>query len=388
MKDFELHIPTKIIFGKKAIKQIPKELPKLGKKALWVYGKSSIKKTGLYEKLKAFLSKTNVEFVELGGVKSNPLLSKVLEGIELARKHKVDFILAVGGGSVIDTAKTIACGYYYKGDIWNFFEKKTYPEKALPIAVVLTISGTGSELNEVSVIVHDIKKVKRSLRSPLLFPKVSFLDPTLTFTVSPEYTAYGAVDAFSHVFEFFVNREYKKDCLVEDLMVSIMKNIMKWSKVAIKEPTNYEARANLMWASSLALCGVVKAGIGTYRFPIHAIEHTLSGGYDIPHGLGLAILMRAWIKRYKDDNIIRKFFAKVFDLSIKRDRNISDKGVKLFENWLRELKLPVSLAEIGIPERDIDMLVDKAFEIFELYGAEKEYPKERIKELFKIAIAL
>ena len=388
MKDFELHIPTKIIFGKKAIKQIPKELPKLGKKALWVYGKSSIKKTGLYEKLKAFLSKTNVEFVELGGVKSNPLLSKVLEGIELARKHKVDFILAVGGGSVIDTAKTIACGYYYKGDIWNFFEKKTYPEKALPIAVVLTISGTGSELNEVSVIVHDIKKVKRSLRSPLLFPKVSFLDPTLTFTVSPEYTAYGAVDAFSHVFEFFVNREYKKDCLVEDLMVSIMKNIMRWSKIAIKEPTNYEARANLMWASSLALCGIVKAGIGTYRFPIHAIEHTLSGGYDIPHGLGLAILMRAWIKKYKDDNIIRKFFAKVFDLSIKMDRNISDKGMELFENWLRELKLPVSLVEIGIPERDIDMLVDKAFEIFELYGAEKEYPKERIRELFKIAIAL
>jgi len=388
VKDFELHIPTKIIFGKKAIKQIPKELPKLGKKALWVYGKSSIKKTGLYEKLKAFLSKTNVKFVELGGVKSNPLLSKVLEGIELARKHKVDFILAVGGGSVIDTAKTIACGYYYKGDIWDFFEKKTYPEKALPIAVVLTISGTGSELNEVSVIVHDTKKVKRSLRSPLLFPKVSFLDPTLTFTVSPEYTAYGAVDAFSHVFEFFVNREYKKDCLVEDLMVSIMKNIMKWSKVAIKEPTNYEARANLMWASSLALCGVVKAGIGTYRFPIHAIEHTLSGGYDIPHGLGLAILMRAWIKKYKDDNIIRKFFAKVFDLSIKRDRNISDKGVELFENWLRELKLPVSLAEIGIPERDIDILIDKAFEIFKLYGAEKEYPKERIRELLKIAIAL
>jgi len=383
VKDFELYVPTKVIFGKKALKQIPCELPKLGKKVLWVYGKSSIKKTGLYERLKAILSQAKIEFIELGGVKSNPPLLKVLEGIELARKHEVDFILAVGGGSVIDTAKAIACGYYYKGNIWDFFEKKAYPEKALPIAVVLTISGTGSELNEVSVIVHDTKKIKRSLRSPLLFPKVSFLDPTLTFTVSPEYTAYGAVDAFSHVFEFFVNRKYKKDNLVEDLMVSIMKNIMKWSKIAVKEPTNYEARANLMWASSLALCGILKAGIGAYRFPIHAIEHTLSGGYDIPHGLGLAILMQAWIKRYKNDNIIRKFFAKVFDLSIKKD--ISDKGVELFENWLKELKVPMSLKEIGVPEEDIDVLVDKAFEIFELYGVEKEYPKERIREILETA---
>jgi alcohol dehydrogenase YqhD (iron-dependent ADH family) len=379
VKDFELWIPTKVVFGKKALKQIPKELHSFGKKALWVYGRNSIKITGLYEKLKEILIQENIEFVEFGGVKSNPLLSKVLEGIEIAKKQKVDFILAVGGGSVIDTAKAIACGYYYKGNVWDFFEKKAYPEKALPIVVVLTIAGTGSELNEVSVITHDIKKVKHSLRSPLLFPKVSFLDPTLTFTVSPEYTAYGAVDAFSHVFEFFVNREYKKDSLVEDLMIVIMKNIIKWSKIALKEPNNYEARANLMWASSLALCGLIKAGIGSYRFPIHAIEHTLSGGYDIPHGLGLAILMRAWMKIYRKDDIIKKVFIKVFDLPI------PDKGLEFYENWLRELRISMSLKEIGIPKEDIDTLVDKAFEIFLLYGAEKEYPKEKIREILETA---
>jgi len=385
VKDFELWIPTKIVFGKKALKQIPKELPSFGKKALWVYGRNSIKITGLYQKIKEILIRENIEFVELGGVKSNPLLSKVLEGIETAKKHKVDFILAVGGGSVIDTAKAIACGYYYEGNVWDFFEKKAYPEKALPIVVVLTISGTGSELNEVSVITHDIKKIKHSLRSPLLFPRVSFLDPTLTFTVSPEYTAYGAVDAFSHVFEFFVNREYKKDSLVEDLMVVIMKNIIKWSKIAFKEPTNYEARANLMWASSLALCGLIKAGIGTYRFPIHAIEHTLSGGYDIPHGLGLAILMRAWMEIYKKDDIIKKLFVKVFDLPIKEDKSFLNKGIEFYENWLRELKIPISLKEIGIPKEDIDILVDKAFGIFLLYGAEKEYPKEKIRAILETA---
>jgi alcohol dehydrogenase YqhD (iron-dependent ADH family) len=379
VKDFELWIPTKVIFGKKALKQIPKELSSFGKKALWVYGRSSIKITGLYKKIKEILIQENIEFIELGGVKSNPLLSKVLEGIEIAKKQKVDFILAVGGGSVIDTAKAIACGYYYEGNVWDFFEKKAYPEKALPIVVVLTIAGTGSELNEVSVITHDIKKIKHSLRSPLLFPKVSFLDPTLTFTVSPEYTAYGAVDAFSHVFEFFVNREYKKDSLVEDLMIVTMKNIIKWSKIALKEPNNYEARANLMWASSLALCGLIKAGIGSYRFPIHAIEHTLSGGYDIPHGLGLAILMRAWMKIHRKDEIIRKFLTKVFDLPI------PEKGIEFFENWLRELRIPMSLKEIGIPKEDIDTLVDKAFEIFLLYGAEKEYPKEKIREILETA---
>ena len=384
MKDFELYIPTKVIFGKKALKHIPKEIPKLGKKTLWIYGKSSIKKTGLYERIKKFLAQAKIEFVELEGIKPNPLLSKVLEGIEIARKYKVDFILAVGGGSVIDTAKAIACGYYYEGNPWDFFEKKTFPERALPIAVILTIAGTGSELNEVSVITHDTKKVKHSLKSPLLFPKISFLDPTLTFTVSPEYTAYGAVDAFSHIFEFFVNRENKKEDLTEDLMIMLMKNIIKWSKVAIKEPSNYQARANLMWASSLALCGLIKAGIGTYRFPLHAIEHTLSGGYDIPHGLGLAILMRAWIKRFKDDGMIKKFFTKVFDLSPK-DKDVSDKGLEIFENWLKELQIPINLKEIEISEKDIDILVDKAFEIFSLYGAEKEYPKEKIREILEIA---
>ncbi len=384
MKDFEFHIPTKVIFGKKALQKIPKEIPILGKKALWAYGKTSIKKTGLYEKIKELLSKANIDFVELGEIKSNPLLSKVIEGIELARKYKPDFILAVGGGSVIDTAKAISCGYYYEGDPWDFFEKKATPEKALPIVVILTISGTGSELNEVSVITHDTQKIKHSLRSPLLFPKISFLDPTLTFTVSPEYTAYGAVDAFSHVFEFFINREYKKDFLAEDLMVALMKNILKWSKIAIKDPFNYEARANLMWASSLALCGLIKSGIGTYRFPIHAIEHTLSGGYDIPHGLGLAILMRAWIKKFKENNMIKRFFIKVFDLSAK-DRDISDKGLEIFENWLKELRIPINLKEAGIPEEDIEILVDKAFNIFVLYGAEKEYPKEKIREILETA---
>ncbi|MCU4139001.1 MAG: Alcohol dehydrogenase YqhD [Thermodesulfobacteria bacterium] len=384
MKDFELYIPTKVIFGKKALKQISKELPKLGKKALWIYGRSSIKKTGLYERLRELLSKANIEYIELGGIKSNPLLSKVLEGIEIAKENKIDFILAVGGGSVIDTGKAIACGYYYKGDIWDFFERRTYPEKALPIAVVLTISGAGSELNEVSVIVHDTKKVKRSLRSFLLFPKVSFLDPTLTFTVSPEYTAYGAVDAFSHVFEVFINREYKKESLVEDFMIILMRNIIKWSKIAFKEPTNYQARANLMWASSLALCGLTKVGIGSYRFPIHAIEHTLSGGYDIPHGLGLAILMFAWIKKNKENKLIKKFFEKVFDLSIK-NKTMINKGIEIFEGWLKELKIPTTLREINIPKEDLGLLAEKAFEIFKLYKAEKEYPKEKIQEILEIA---
>ncbi len=384
MKDFEFYIPTKVFFGKKALTYIPKELPKLGKKTLWVFGRSFIKTTGLYEKLQNLLYKAQIKYIELGGVKPNPLLSKVIEGVEVAKKNKVDFILAVGGGSVIDTAKAIACGYYHSENLWDFFERKAFPEKALPIVAIPTISGTGSELNEVSVITHDIQKIKHSLRSPLLFPKISFLDPTLTFTVSPEYTAYGAIDAFSHVFEFFINRENKKEDLTEDLMIILMKNILKWSKIAIKQPDNYQARANLMWASGLALCGLIKAGIGSYRFALHAMEHPLSGGYDIPHGMGLAILMRAWIKKYKENDMIKRFFEKIFELPIK-NKFMVEKGVEKFEEWLKEMKIPLNLKEIGIPYEDLEILTEKAFKIFRLYKAEKEYSKNKIKEILEIA---
>ncbi len=380
MRNFEFYLPTKVIFGRDSLKKIPRELQEIGKKALWVYGRGSIKRFGLYEKLVSFLKKSKIEWIEFSGVKPNPLLSKVLEGIELARSKSVDFILATGGGSVIDTAKAIACGYYYKDKLWDFYERKAFPEKALPVVTILTVAGTGSELNNISVIVKDEDKLKLSMGAPVLFPKVSFLNPELTFTVPPDYTAYGAFDAFSHVFEVFISREYKKSCLTEDFMIMLMKNIIRWSVIAVKRPDDYQARANLMWASSLALCGLTKAGIGKYKFIIHAIEHSLSGTYDIPHGLGLAIITLAWLKKHKNIPVVKKFFKEVFEIK----KSSVDLGIELFEKWLKNLSISLTLKDLKIFETDLDEMIDKTCRIFSIWKV-KDYSKDYIKEILELA---
>ncbi len=375
MKDFEFFLPTKVLFGKDSLKSLPRELSRLGKKGLWVFGRSSVYKIGLYEKIKSAASKAGISLVEFGGVKANPLLSKVKQGIDLARNQEVDFVLATGGGSVIDTAKAIACGYFYEGDVWDFYEKKAYPRKALPIGVVLTVAGTGSELNNISVLVNDETKVKFSLRSHVLFPRVSFLDPTLTFSVPVDYTAYGAFDAFSHVFEVFVSREFAGPCITKDFMVTLMKNIINTSKKLMRTPKDYDARANMMWCSSLALCGLTKLGIGAYRFLIHAIEHTISGRYDLPHGLGLGILTLAWIKENPKNPKLEEFFREVFGIYE------WEQGVKEFENWLKELNFKLSFKELGLPEKDITILSENAYQILTVWKASKDITFDQVKSL-------
>ncbi|MCS7279203.1 MAG: iron-containing alcohol dehydrogenase [Thermodesulfobacteriaceae bacterium] len=379
MKNFVWQIPTKILFGKDILATLPRETLNYGQGILFLYGRDSIKKTGLYEKIKALFKETEGKLIELGGIKPSPTLEQVLEGINLAQKEKIEVILAVGGGSVIDAGKAIACGVFYKEGFWELFEKRKSPEKALPLIAIPTVSGTGSELNEVCVITNEEKKLKLSLRGRVLYPKVAFLDPTLTFSVPKNYTAYASFDAFSHVLETFLHREHKEEGLTEDFMVVLMKNLIKWSKLAIKEPENFKARANLMWASSLALCGLIRAGIGVCRFKIHALEHTLSGVFGIPHGLGLAILSQAWLKKYSQTPMVKKFFEKVFKT---KD---SEKGLSLFISWLKELGIPLSLKELAIKKEDLKFLTNQAYFIYELYGAHREISKEEIEEIFEMA---
>jgi alcohol dehydrogenase YqhD (iron-dependent ADH family) len=380
MKDFEVYLPTRIIFGKKALKKIPKVLPSLGGRALLVYGRNSAKKTGIYQKVTSLLKEAGIEWIEFSGIKPNPGLSQVLEGVKIARENSVDFILALGGGSVIDSAKAISCGYFYPDKLWDFYEKKGYPEKALPLAVILTISGTGSEYDEISVITNEEKKLKLSLRAPVLFPKVSFLDPTLTFSVPPNYTAYGTVDAFSHVFEIYVSRENQDFDVTEDFMVILMKNIIKWGKIAFENGQNYKARANLMWASSLALTGLVKAGVGSFRFLIHALEHSLSGIFEeVPHGLGLAILIRAWMKENSKNPLLLRFYKRVFN------KKSFEEGLKSFESWLKDLKIPMSLKEINIPETALSELVEKTWDILKIWKVDHFYTRDELKKIFETA---
>jgi alcohol dehydrogenase YqhD (iron-dependent ADH family) len=387
MKNFEFYLPTKVFFGKKALKAAERELPNLGRKVLFVFGRSSIFRTGLYNRIKELLERAGIESVDFGGIKSNPLFSKVKEGIELAKKEGVEFILAVGGGSVIDSAKAIACGVYHPEELWSFYERKAFPKKALPIAAIPTIAGSGSELDNVSVLTHDETRLKISMKSPLIFPKVSFLNPELTLSVPPDYTAYGIVDAFSHFFEVFVSSENKSPCITREVLATLMKSLIYWSKILMKDFYNYEARANIMWISSLGLTDFVRAGVGRYLFVMHAIEHSLSGIYDLPHGLGLAIVMCGWMKRYNNSPALKEFFEKVFEIKASNQKEIFEEGFKAFKEWLEViLKVPTSLRAVQIREEEIPELADKAFQIFKIWGADKYYTLEDVKAILREAL--
>ncbi|MFN3505422.1 MAG: iron-containing alcohol dehydrogenase [Caldimicrobium sp.] len=383
MKNFEFYFPPRIIFGKNALKKIEEDLPSFGKKVLFIYGRSFLKKTGIYQKILSIFKRKEIDYIEFGGIKPNPPLYQVDEGIELALKEKPNFILAIGGGSVIDAAKAIACGFYYKDKLWDFFERKGTPEKALPLITVPTVAGTGSETNDVSVIVNTTKGIKLSLRSPLLFPKCAYLDPTLTFTAPQNYTAYGIMDAFSHLFEFFHFRTDKSKGFSENYLIFLMKSLLKAGYSVMNNLKDYASRSEIMWISALALSPVVRAGIGPYRFFLHSLEHPLSGTFDTPHGVGLTILMRAYLRRFSTHKIVRDFFQSVFEISSRSD--LSKKGIKTYDSLLEKFGIPKNLKDLNLPKEALPNLVEKACEILFIWKAEKEFSPQVVKELYELS---
>ncbi len=380
MKGFRYYNPVCVHFGKGVLERLGKEVAKIGKKCLFVYGMGSIKRTGLYDKVVEQLKSAGVEFVEHSGVKPNPVLSHVREGVEKAKREKVDVILAVGGGSVIDEAKAIAAGAVADCDVWDFFEFKAAVKKALPIVTVLTISGTGSEMNAGLVITNEEKQAKFGFRAEPLYPRVSFLDPILTFTVPPDQTAYGAVDAFTHVSEVYCNREELGADVPAGIMETIMKTIVKWAPVAVKEPNNYRARAELMWCSSLALCGITWCGAGELTLPAHMIEHSLSAIYDIAHGAGLAIVTPAWMRYMKER---RKEHLKQFAKNVFGKDSI-DEGIDAFEEWMRSIGCPTRLSHANIPASDIPKIAENAYQLSVLWGLSDFYTVDVIKEILEL----
>ncbi len=382
MLNFRYYNPTKIIFGKGVVDKVGKETAKYGKKALFVYGQGSIKRIGLYDKVVKNLKEAGIEIVEHGGVKPNPVLSHTRAGVEIAKKESVDVIVAVGGGSVIDEAKAIAAGAVSDCDVWDFFEFKAQVKKALPIITVLTITGTGSEMNAGLVITNEEKKAKFGFRAEPLFPKVSFLDPTLTFTVPPNQTAYGAVDAFTHVSEVYCNRAKRGVPISEGIMETIMKTIVKYAPIAVKDPENYEARSELMWCSSLALSGITWCGVGDLTLPAHMIEHSLSALYDIAHGAGLAIVTPAWMRYMKERRRehLLDFAVRVFNV------DDIDEGIKRFEGWMKSMGCPIRLSDANIPESDIDVIAQNAFELSKIWGMADFYTVDVIRDILRLCV--
>ncbi len=382
MQNFVFENPTKIIFGKGQIAKIGKEIGKFGKKVLMIYGQGSIKRNGVYDQVVASIREAGLQLVEFPGVKSNPVLSCALEGIEVAKREKVDVILAVGGGSVMDTAKTIAAGALTDDDVWEYFVYTKAVRSALPILTVVTISASASEMNPAAVITREDSSQKYSFRSPFVQPKTSILDPTVLFTLSPAYSAYSAVDTIAHMLEpYFVNTEpnsFLQDRLVEGLM----KTVMESTEAILKDPDDYDARANMMWAAILGFNGTTTAGMGRIGLPAHMMEHSLSAMYDIAHGAGLSILLPGWM-RYAVEKSPAKFARlarNIFDIKEGDDLQAGVAGIARLKGWFSSIGAPVSLGEAKIPADEIEKIAGNASALAELWGL-KDYTEEVINSI-------
>ncbi len=361
MQNFIFENPTKIIFGQGQIKEIGDEILRFGRKPMLVYGLESIKKNGIYDQVLASLGKAGLQVVEFPGVRSNPVLSHAQKGIDLARKENVDALLAVGGGSVIDTAKTIAAGVKAAHDVWDFFTYKQVVLSALPVLTVLTLSASASEMNQAAVMTREDGLHKFSFRSPHIQPRVSILDPTVMFSLPAAYSAYSGVDAISHMLEAYFNNEEAASPFQDRLVESFLRTIMESTEIIIKEPMNYNARANMMWTTTWAFNGLIPAGMGRVTLPVHMIEHSLSAMYDIAHGAGLAIVLPGWMRCTFRKNIrkLAQLAREAFDID-GSEETAAAAVIDHLKDWFAAIGCPTSLKEAKIPDTDIERIAHNA----------------------------
>ncbi len=380
MFDFEFHNPTKIIFGRNKETLIGQILTEAGiRKVLFVYGKGSIKRSGLFERITKSLEQHAIGTIEFGGVNSNPLLSHTREGVRLAIEEDVDAVLAVGGGSVLDEAKAIAVGALGNTDVWNYFIGQEV-SAALPVYSVLTLAATGSEMNGNAVVTNEETQQKYNIASPLVYPQVSILNPELTYSVPPDYTAYGAVDAIAHVIEAYFTR--KSAPLLQDRLVeNIITTVMETTEQILQTPDSYDARAEFMWAATLALNGITTVGVEEYSFPNHMIEHSLSAMYNIPHGAGLAIVIPAFMRWFHPRNPgpFERFATMIFGL------DSADAGIEALEQWFARIQAPIRLKDVGIPAGDIEKIAANGAGLAKLWGIDATYDQAAIAEILKFA---
>ena len=364
MNNFSFYTPTKILFGKGQIENLAKEIKPIAKKVLLAYGGGSVKKIGLYDKTVALLKENGIEFIELSGIEPNPKLESVRVGVKLCRENNLEAIVAIGGGSVIDCAKAISAAIGYDGDPWDLLLDSSLIKNAIPIFTVLTLSATGTEMNGNAVISNMETNDKKALKSPLVKPVCSVLDPEYTCTVSPWQTASGTADIISHIFEvYFSLVEGAK--VTDGISETLLKVCIEYGEKAFNNPDDYEARANLMWASSLAINGLTAAGKGGEPWSCHAMEHQLSAYYDITHGAGLATVTPSWFRFILSDKTVGKFVSygvNVWGIDPSLDPfEIANKAIEKTEEFFFDvLKLPRTLKDYGIDETHLADMAEKA----------------------------
>jgi len=386
MNDFRFYNPVRIHFGKEAMAQLPEELAGVGKKILLVYGGGSIKASGLYDRVLAALREAGKDVVELPGVMPNPRTEKVYEGIALCKTHGVDFILAVGGGSVIDCAKAIAVGARTDRDFWQaFFVNWEEAEDAIPLGTILTIPATGSEMDRSSVITNWATGEKNGYDSDLTYPVFSILDPTLTYTLPKHQMVNGIVDTLSHIWELYFS-EPDTESVTDALAEALMRSVISATRTALKDPTDYVARANIMWASTFALCGMLNNGKKT-DWASHNIEHPLSAVFDVAHGAGLAVVHPNYMKyfcAYAPERYAR-YAVQVWgvDPAGKTTLAVAQEGIQRTRDFFNEIGAPATLSDLGIPESAIE---DLAARTDLSCWAYKELTREDVKAILGMCL--
>lgn len=362
MKDFNYCAPTRVIFGKNTELEVGKALKNAGAtRVLMQYGGGSIKKSGLYDRVVRAISDEGIELFELGGVQPNPHLSLVRKAIEIVREQKIDYLLAVGGGSAIDSTKATAVGAVYDGDVWDFYCGKAVPKKAMPVGVVLTIPAAGSEGSNSSVITNEDGWIKRGLGCDLTRPAFAIYNPELTYSLPAYQTAAGATDIMAHIMERYFTNEPDVD-MTDRLCESVLKTIIRQAPVAVKEPDNYVARAEMMWASTVAHNDFLSCfRVGDWSS--HQLSHELSGMYDATHGAALAVAFPAWMTYVYKHDVQRfcRFAVEVMgvEMDFFHPEETALKGIAALRAFFKSIGMPTTLSELGVPEDKLDVLADK-----------------------------
>lgn len=386
MDNFLYHIPTKIHFGRGKVSELPGEVQVYGKRVLLVYGGGSIKKIGLYDRITKLFADAGIEWFELGGVDPNPRVESVREGVRLCREHGIDVVVPAGGGSAIDCAKAVAACASYEGDAWDMVSGKVKVGEVLPVIAVLTVAATGSEMDTSAVISNLETRDKIGFSNAAMRPKVSIMDPEYTYSVSKYQTAAGTADIISHVLEVYFNNNpgaYLQNRFCE----AVLKTAVAYGHRAYRDPEDYEARANLMWAGSWAINGLLSKG-NPVGWSAHSMEHELSAFYDITHGAGLAVLIPHWLRHMmREENLYNyvEYGVEIWGIAPSLDPyEIAEKAIRATEAYFKEMDLPTTLRELGIDEEYFDEMAEKAGA-----GLKKAFipmEKEDVLAIFKAAL--
>ncbi|MBN1198201.1 MAG: iron-containing alcohol dehydrogenase [Bacteroidales bacterium] len=379
MENFIAFNPTSLHFGRNILSELAPVIRLFGTRVLLVYGQGSVKRSGLYNRVMHLLTAAGLEVFEYGGIRSNPLIEDVEAAAAIGRQYKAEVVLAVGGGSVIDSAKTIALTIPVSHPAWDFFIGKATPKEGLPLITVLTLAATGSEMNAIAVVSNKAEKLKAPIRSPLAFPKHSFLDPAVTMTVPRDYTAYGVADLIAHCMEVWFGAG---DCPMSDkLILSIIREAMEAGPPLLNDLKNYELRARIMYAATLALNGLTMQGKVSGDWGVHAVGHVLSLLYDVPHGASLTIVYPAWMRLFKKD-----LGSRIPDLGTRMfgEELSADQAIGRIEDFFLSLGCPVRLRDLNIPNTSIEEMVE-AMKIGKVNGMNLKFGEgdyRRLAELF------